>query len=139
MQLADKLHIDYCLNESYKDGMLSSVQCGFKNLPSGCIASFVFQGDQPLITFNTINALIDGFFSSGKGIIIPVYKKKRGHPILIDMKYRYEIDRLSHTKGLRSLSYKFSNDVLEVETDEPGILRDFDTFDQYTKGINQIK
>ena len=137
-QLAEKLHIEYCLNDNFKEGMLSSVQCGFKTMPSACKASFVFQGDQPLITFNTINALIDGFFSSGKGIIIPVYKKKRGHPILIDMKYRSEIDKLSHTKGLRSLSYKFSSDVLEVETDDSGILRDFDTFDQYTKGINLI-
>lgn len=134
--LAEKLHIEYCFNENYKEGMLTSVQCGFKNLPSVCKASFVFQGDQPLITFNTIDTLIDSYKSSGKGIIIPVYKKKRGHPILIDMKYRSEIDKLSHTKGLRSLSYKFSDDVLEVETDESGILRDFDTFEQYTKGIN---
>ena len=137
-QLAEILHIEYCLNENFKDGMLSSVQCGIKNLPPGCKASFVFQGDQPLITFNTIDALIDAYKSSDKGIIIPVYKKKRGHPILIDMKYRSEIDKLSHTKGLRSLSEKFSYDVLEVETDESGILRDFDTFDQYTKGINLI-
>jgi len=134
-QLADKLHIEYCLNENYKEGMLSSVQCGFKNLPSACKASFVFQGDQPLITFNTIDTLINAYKSSGRGIIIPVYKNKRGHPILIDMKYRSEIDKLSHTKGLRSLSYKFSYDVLEVETDESGILRDFDTFEQYTKEI----
>jgi len=134
-QLADKLLIEYCLNENYKEGMLSSVQCGFKNLPSACKASFVFQGDQPLITFNTIDTLINAYKSSGRGIIIPVYKNKRGHPILIDMKYRSEIDKLSHTKGLRSLSYKFSYDVLEVETDESGILRDFDTFEQYTKEI----
>jgi CTP:molybdopterin cytidylyltransferase MocA len=115
------------------------VQCGFKNLPSGCKASLVFQGDQPLITSDTINTVINAYLSSEKGIVVPVYKNKRGHPILIDMKYRDDIDNLSPDKGLRSLAYMFPADVLEVETDESGILRDFDTYNQYTKGINLIK
>jgi molybdenum cofactor cytidylyltransferase len=137
--LMGKWQIEYCYNENYKEGMLSSVQCGFKNLSSGCKASLVFQGDQPLITSNTINTVINAYLSSEKGIVIPVYKNKRGHPILIDMKYRNDIDKLSPDKGLRSLTYKFPSDVLEVDTDESGILRDFDTYDQYTIGINLIK
>jgi molybdenum cofactor cytidylyltransferase len=139
IQLTGKWHIEYCYNENYKEGMLSSVQCGFKNLPSGCKASLVFQGDQPLITSDTINTVINAYLSSEKGIVVPVYKNKRGHPILIDMKYRDDIDNLSPDKGLRSLAYMFPADVLEVETDESGILRDFDTYNQYTKGINLIK
>jgi molybdenum cofactor cytidylyltransferase len=139
VQIAYKLHIGYCYNESYKEGMLSSVQCGLKNLPSGCNASLVFQGDQPLITSDTINTVINAYLSSGKGIVIPVYRNKRGHPILIDMKYRNDIDKLSPDKGLRSLASRFPADVLEIDTDESGILRDFDTYDQYTKGINLIK
>jgi molybdenum cofactor cytidylyltransferase len=139
IQLADKLHVEYCYNENYKEGMLSSVQCGFRYLPSGCKGSLVFQGDQPLITFDTINALINAYVSSEKGIVIPVFDKKRGHPILIDMKYRNDIDKLSPDEGLRSLAYRFPADVLEVDTCEPGILRDFDTYEQYKKGINLIK
>jgi len=139
IQLTGKWHIEYCYNENYKEGMLSSVQCGFKNLPSGCKASLVFQGDQPLITSDTINTVINAYLSSEKGIVVPVYKNKRGHPILIDMKYRDDIDNLSPDKGLRYLAYMFPADVLEVETDESGILRDFDTYNQYTKGINLIK
>jgi molybdenum cofactor cytidylyltransferase len=137
--LVGKWHIEYCYNENYKEGMLSSVKCGVKNLPSGCKASLVFQGDQPLITSNTINTVINAYLSSEKGIVIPVYKNKRGHPILINMKYRNDIDKLSPDKGLRSLTYEFPADVLEVDTDESGILKDFDTYDQYAKGINLIK
>ena len=40
-------------------------------------------------------------------------------------------------EGLRSITYLNSDDVLEVETDDPGILRDFDTYDDYKKEINQ--
>jgi len=36
------------------------------------------------------------------------------------------------------LAYKFSDDVLEVDANESGILRDFDTIEEYKEGINQI-
>ena len=72
-------------------------------------------------------------------IVIPVYKDKRGHPLLIDIKYRDEIEKLSPEKGLHSLAYNFPDDVMEVETTESGILRDFDTYEEYQKGINQIQ
>ena len=84
-----------------------------------------------------INRIIEGYRSSGKGIVIPVYKDKRGHPLLIDRKYRNEIEMLDDREGLRSLSHKFPDDVLEVDTDDPGILRDFDTYEEYEKEINQ--
>ena len=138
VKLISKLPVKYCYNDNYKEGMLSSVQCGFRNLPSAYKAVLVFQGDQPLITSDAINEVIEAYLSSGKGIVIPVYKDQRGHPLLIDIKYMDEIERLSPDKGLRSLTYMFSDDVLEVDTNESGILTDFDTYEQYKKGINQI-
>jgi len=130
--------VNYCYNENYKDGMLSSVLCGFRNIPIGHSAVLVFQGDQPLITPNAINSVIEVYLSSGKGIVIPVYESKRGHPILIDRKYRNEIQKLNPAEGLRSLALKYSDDVLEVNTDVAGILRDFDTYDEYKNEINKI-
>jgi molybdenum cofactor cytidylyltransferase len=133
------LSVKYCYNDNYKEGMLSSVKCGFRNLPSDLEAVLVFQGDQPLITPMAINTVIDAYLSSGKGIVIPVYKGKRGHPLLIDIKYREEVKKLNPDEGLNSLSYKFAEDVLEVVTNESGILRDFDTYEEYKKGIIQIQ
>ena len=130
--------VNYCYNENYKDGMLSSVVCGFRNIPIDHSAVLVFQGDQPLITPKAINSVIEVYLSSGKGIVIPVYKCKRGHPILIDRKYRDEIQKLNPAEGLRSLALKYSDDVLEVNTDIAGILRDFDTYDEYKNEINKI-
>lgn len=127
-----------CDNHNYKEGMLSSVKCGFRNIPDGTRAVLVFQGDQPLITTHVINSVIEAYLSSDKGIVVPVYKNRRGHPVLIDFRYRDEIERLNPDKGLRSLAYMFPEDVLEVTTNEPGILRDFDTYDQYLKEINQM-
>jgi molybdenum cofactor cytidylyltransferase len=139
IKLIGKLDVKWCYNENFKKGMLSSVQCGFRNLPSDYRSVLVFQGDQPLISSGSINTVIEAYISSGKGIIIPVYIGKRGHPILIGSKYGNEIEKLSPERGLRSLAEKFSYDVLEVDTNEAGILTDFDTYDEYKNGINQIQ
>jgi molybdenum cofactor cytidylyltransferase len=130
--------VNYCYNENYKDGMLSSVICGFRNIPIDHSAVLVFQGDQPLITPKAIDSVIEVYLSSRKGIVIPVYEGNRGHPILIDRKYSNEIKELNPAEGLRSLALKYPDDVLEVNTDVAGILRDFDTYDEYKNGINQI-
>jgi molybdenum cofactor cytidylyltransferase len=139
IDLVMKSSVKYCYNDNYIEGMLSSVKCGLRNLPSDFEAVLVFQGDQPMITPKVINTVIEAYRLTGKGIVIPVHKKKRGHPLLIDRKYRYEIEKLDTRDGLRSLAYKYSDDVLEVETDDSGILRDFDTFEDYKKEINQIQ
>jgi molybdenum cofactor cytidylyltransferase len=139
IELIGKSRVLFCYNDNYKEGMLSSVKCGFRNLPSDYGAVLVFQGDQPFITPKAINAVIKAYKFSGKGIVIPTCQNKRGHPLLIDVKYRGEIEKLCNSKGLRSLAEKFSDDVLEVDTDESGILRDFDTFEEYEMKINQIQ
>jgi molybdenum cofactor cytidylyltransferase len=139
MELVEKSSVKYCYNDDYKEGMLSSVKCGFRNLPSDIVAVLVFQGDQPLIFPKAINTVIDAYRNSGKGIIIPVHKNKRGHPLLIDRKFRYEIDKLDAHKGLCSLAHQFSDDVLEVEIDDSGILKDFDTYEEYKNEVNQIQ
>ncbi|HUX59298.1 MAG TPA: nucleotidyltransferase family protein [Bacteroidales bacterium] len=139
IELVEQSFIRYCYNENYKEGMLSSVKCGFRNLPPDIEAVMVFQGDQPLIIPRVTNMVIEAYRVSGKGIVIPVYKKKRGHPLLIGKKYRNEIEKLDPVKGLRSLAYHFSDDVLEVDIDDSGILKDFDTYNDYKNEINQIK
>jgi molybdenum cofactor cytidylyltransferase len=132
------LKVKCCYNENYKMGMLSSVKCGFKNLPSGYKAAMVFQGDQPFINAKAIDAVIKTYLSSGNGIVIPVYDGRRGHPILIDKKYGKEIEKLSPDIGLHELAHRFFYDVVEANTADAGILRDLDTYKEYLEGTNQI-
>ena len=137
LEIITGLKVNHCYNYNYKEGMLSSVKCGFRNLPSDLQGVLVFQGDQPLIPPETTNKVIDEWRKSGKGIVIPVTSGKRGHPLLIDRKYRDEIEKLRDDEGLRSLAAIFNEDVLEVEVNTPGILRDIDTPEDYINEINQ--
>jgi molybdenum cofactor cytidylyltransferase len=133
------LRVTPCFNEHYREGMLSSVKCGFRSLPDDADCALIFQGDQPFICSGTINKIIEAGMNSDKGIAVPVYNGKRGHPILIKCRYRNEIEKLKADQGLRFLSRTFPDDVLEVETDAPEILRDIDTMEDYLNEINKTQ
>ncbi len=132
----DHLPVSYCFNEQYKQGMLSSVKSGFRSLPDEFDAALVFQGDQPGISPEVVKVIIEAYLQFNKGIVIPVFQKRRGHPVLIDHKYRKEIEKLDENVGLRDLACKFPADVLEVEVNLPGILMDIDTREEYLISVN---
>lgn len=135
LALKDK-EVHYCHNQEHDQGMLSSVICGFRSLPDDANTALVYLGDQPEIPARVTDAVIDAYNDDIKGIVIPVYNHRRGHPLLVDLKYRRDIDKLDLEQGLRSLMHLFPQDVLEVEVDDPGILVDIDTEEDYNKATS---
>jgi molybdenum cofactor cytidylyltransferase len=129
--------IKICVNENYLDGMLSSAICGFRALPEDAKAALIFLGDQPQIPSLVANLVMDAWQQSGKGIVIPTIKRRRGHPVLIETRYKQEIEKLDPEKGLRTLSEKYKNDVYEMKCLIPEILRDIDTPEEYETEINK--
>lgn len=135
----DYLPVQFCHNDQHEMGMLSSVMCGFRSLPENANAALVYLGDQPGIPSIVTDTILEAYNEELQGIVIPVYNHRRGHPLLVDLKYRREIQKLDLEQGLRSLMHLFPEDVLEVEVDEPGILVDIDTKEDYTKATKQNK
>ncbi len=136
--ITSRYNVIHCYNEDYQSGMLSSVRCGFTALPDDCNAVVVMPGDQPMISTVEIDRVISARKRSGKGIVMPVYNGRRGHPLLIDSRYREEIMILPETEGLRALAAQTPADVFEAETDDPSVLRDIDTRDDYLKELSII-
>jgi molybdenum cofactor cytidylyltransferase len=120
-------------NPKFKEGMLSSAQRGFVSLPEEAEAVLVFLGDQPKIPSSVIDQVIRAYQSTDKGIVVPVYDLKRGHPVLISTKYREEVVNLNPEIGLRELVHNHPEDILELEIESPSILEDIDTPDDYKK------
>ena len=115
--------------------MLSSIQWGIESLPEDTRAFLVMLADQPMIPGSVIDKVIDAYRNTEKSIVLPIYNGRRGHPILIDMKYKDEVEQISPDVGLRALIHNHAEDILEVEVEAPGILKDIDTMEDY----NQIK
>jgi molybdenum cofactor cytidylyltransferase len=126
-------------NENYERGMLSSVQCGMNELPDGYDAVIIFPGDMPTISPEVTNKIIGSYRKTRKRIIVPVYKTRRGHPVLIDSSLHSEIGMLDDDKGLRQLAQRFPDEVYEVAVENSSILTDIDTQEEYLKEINQIQ
>ncbi len=122
-------------NPDFRSGMLSSVQCGFRTVPQDCRAVLIVLSDQPGIKSEVIDKLVDAYFKSGRGIVLPVYQGERGHPVLIDMKYRQEVENLSPGIGLRGVVYSHPEDVIEVNVDTPSILMDIDNQADYSREL----
>jgi len=131
--------IKFCHNQDHEEGMLSSVICGFRALPDEAEAALIYLGDQPGIPAEVTDRVIEAYDDDLFGIVIPVYDHRRGHPLLVDMKYRSEIEKLDLEQGLRALRHQFPEDVLEVEVNEPGILVDIDTREDYSNATKKYE
>lgn len=132
-----KFPISLIFNPRYQDGMLSSVQLGFEAIARDATAAIIILGDQPTIPGSVIDSIINAYNSSGKGIIIPIYRKRRGHPVLIDYKYRNEVAALDPALGLRSLVHGHPDDVEEVIVESPAILKDIDFPEDYVREFQE--
>jgi molybdenum cofactor cytidylyltransferase len=124
--------VEFAVNEDYRLGMLSSVQAGFRTLPAHAEAAVVMLGDQPFLASRVVDAVIGAYEESGKGIVVPAFQGRRGHPLLIDFKYRDDVLALDPADGLRRLLRAHPDDILEVEAGDANILRDLDTPEDYS-------
>ena len=136
LQVIEKHNVNSCFNENYRQGMLSSVQCGLRFIPGEFRGVLICPGDQPMVDKGIINMVISAFKSSGKGIVIPTHEKKRGHPVMIDRKYYDEILNLKPADTLKRIMDNHPDDIEEVETGFSSVLKDIDTPDDY---INELK
>ena len=131
--------VDYVINPDPEAEMLSSVRCGLRATPEDCEAVLVVLGDQPGVTVDVIAAIVQAYHTSGRGIVAPVYKGKRGHPMLFAMLYRDEILTRYDAVGLRGLLHAHPEDVCEIDFPAPNVIDDMDLPEDYEREIKQYK
>lgn len=127
------------VNRRYKEGMFSSIRRGLSALPASAGAAVFVLADQPDVPTSVIDLLIEAYRREKKGIVLPIFRKKRGHPLLLDLKYRREIEALSPDIGLRGLLRKHPDDILEVRVSSPAVLKDIDDPDDYGRSLRAIR
>ena len=133
--LLSKRPVETVLNPDFRSGMLSSVRCGLRALPGSARAALIFLGDQPEVSPATARLVIEEYRRTARGIVLPVHRRRGGHPLLIDLKYRGEIGLLSAGIGLRELLSRHPDDTLRIEVDDPGVSLDIDTPEDYDARI----
>ena len=127
--------VSVAVNPRFREGMLSSIQRGVSALPRRFQAALVVLGDQPGISPAVIDSLVRAWREGRKGIVVPMFSGRRGHPLLIDLKYRPRIGLLTAETGLRGLLAAHPDDVLAVDVPDSAILSDIDTPEDYRKAL----
>jgi molybdenum cofactor cytidylyltransferase len=117
------------INKNYKKGMLSSVKFGIKANP---LSNFlIYLVDLPLVKVRTINSIIKGY--NKDKIIVPAYKGKRGHPILIPQEL---IEELLLFKGETLRDFVHEHEIEEIKTEDEGVIINLNTLEDYEKYAN---
>jgi molybdenum cofactor cytidylyltransferase len=124
------------INESYLQGMLSSVKCGVRAIGADYDAVLFALGDQPHIDGAVVSAVIRAYRAGSAGIVIPCYTGKKGHPIIINLqRYREAIANLPDNAGLNVLMQEHADDVQLIDVATEDIIRDIDVPDDYTREL----
>jgi molybdenum cofactor cytidylyltransferase len=129
-------NVSSTVNPNYEKGMFSSVLCGLDTLPQDADGMMMLLGDQPQIRASVVNAVLDRFQVTDKGIVIPEVQGHRGHPVIIDIhRYGPAIRSLDGAEGLKPVVRGFPDDTEIVRLDDESILRDMDTPEDYEREL----
>ena len=123
--------IKIIVNPNYGEGMSTSIIAGLNLVSGQAQAVMLALGDQPLVDSQTINRLIAEFSRHDKGIAVPTYRGKRGHPVIFAIKYKAELLKLKGDIGAREIIRHHPDDVLEVAVASESVIADIDTRDDY--------
>jgi CTP:molybdopterin cytidylyltransferase MocA len=121
------------INEDWERGQLSSIQAGLRSLPPGTDGILLALVDHPLLSGKLINDLIEHFYLSGKLIVIPVYKGRRGHPVIFSSGLYEELFAAPLETGARAVVWAHHDDISEVQTTEEGCVLNLNDPDAMTK------
>jgi len=121
------------INESYQQGMGTSLRTGLAALSSGMNAALIVLADQPFVRAETLDRLIDQYEQSGAQIAIPIYKGFRGNPVLLGRSVFPEVMALTGDIGCRAIFGNHVEGIVKVLVDDIGILLDLDTKGDFEK------
>ena len=125
--LADLLQKEGCtvtVCEHAARGMGASLAHGVRATRSA--AGWVIAlGDMPSIRGATVNAIADAI-KTGAGLVAPAYRGQRGHPVGFARRLVGDLLALDGDAGARDIIAANRNNLVLIECDDPGVLRDID-------------
>ena len=121
-------------NSSHREGMSSSLKAGLLAV-SPCTQGIVFAlGDQPFVSPRVYELLIEAYCRELKLVTVPVYRGKRGNPVLIDRRaWPLLMGAEGDAGGRQILPLVPEGEISAVEVGDPGVLADIDTEEDFKR------
>lgn len=113
------------INPDPTRGMFSSLQCGMAAVAAEAAGVAFTPVDYPAIRESTVEFLIRHWH--GESLRIPRYNGRRGHPVVMRMDVAREILAMPASSRASDIVHAHEGDIVYVDVDDPGIVRDVDT------------
>jgi len=123
--VAAKLDVDpsiIVVNRDWEKGQLSSIQAAIRSLPEDTEGMILCPVDHPLVSANLVSQLIKQFDTSGKLIALPTFHGRRGHPVIFRASLYGELLAASPDIGARQVVWNHTEEIVEVPTEEEGVI-----------------
>lgn len=120
-EIVKEKNIDVIINNEPNNGISSSIKLGLENC-NNCDGIMFMVCDQPRITMETIEGIINEFVASDKGIIVASSNGEMGNPTLFDVSYSKELLSLQGDKGGKQVIMRHLDDVGFYEVDKEELI-----------------
>jgi molybdenum cofactor cytidylyltransferase len=140
--LLENLSCRTIVNPDYHDGMGSSVVTGIDYwLDHASLepdAGFLFAlGDQPFIPSAVIDRVIKSYRKTTKGIVVPSFQGRRGHPSIFHRRYADEIRQTAGRWGAREVLRRHPDEILSIPVKTEAVVLDIDTPRDYERAMKR--
>jgi len=132
MEAATGRDVSFAHNADFHRGeMLRSIQIGLRNLlEQPYHACLVTPGDLPAIKVQTVREVIAAGSGSGS-LIVPSFKMRRGHPVMLGRAYWEELMAMDEGLSLRNFLNQHQERIQYVLVEDEGMFFDLDTPQDY--------
>ena len=112
------------LNQDWQLGQLSSIQAAVRHLAprEGVDGMMLFLVDHPFISSGLVEKLAREFYRTRKPVVLPTFHGRRGHPVIFSRAIFDELLAAPLDQGARVVVWNHAAEVLEVPTEEEGIV-----------------
>lgn len=115
-------------------GQLSSVLAGLNAVDRpGVQGILVVPVDAPLVTSATVEALLATFRTTSSPIVRAVHRGAHGHPVIFSRAVFAELRRADPSVGAKAVTRAYEHAIANVDVDDPGVVQDIDTPEDYEK------
>lgn len=122
----------------YEPGMFISVQAGLRRIGTADVV-LIFPGDIPLVSPATAVAVRDAVLHGGSVVAVPESGGRKGHPVALAARCMPELLGMSQHATLRRYMELHAADVTLVHVDDPAMLLDLDTPDDYERATERLR
>lgn len=132
-EVLKKLKVRVIRNADHEQGMASSIQAGVRAAGRRRAGFGICLGDMPDVQPSTFERLAVALQENPQSIVIPVYGGVDGHPVFFGSRFYDSLLRLHGDAGGRGLIDRNPDAVLRIPVDDPGILKDVDTNEDFSR------